>query len=66
MLRNERRHVTPDAVEARARASSRTAPDSPLYGRDPATAALAAATVEMQVSGPPATGRRDARLPIAV
>ena len=33
---------------------------------DPATAALAAATVEMQVSGPPATGRRDARLPIAV
>jgi len=65
MLRDERRHVTPDAVEA-VRAFLQDGADSPLYGRDPATAALAAATVEMQVSGPPASGRRELRLPLAV
>lgn len=65
MLRDERRPVAPDAVEA-VRAFLQDGADSPLYGRDPATAALAAATVEMQVSGPPATGRRHLRLPIAV
>ena len=65
MLRDERRHVTPDAVEA-VRAFLQDGADSALYGRDPATAALAAATVEMQVSGPPAGGRRELRLPVAV
>ena len=65
MLRDDRRPVAPDAVEA-VRSFLQDGADSPLYGRDPGTAALAAATVEMQVSGPPATGRRDARLPIAV
>jgi hypothetical protein len=65
MLRDERRHVAPDAVEA-VRAFLQDGADSPLYGRDPATAALAAATVEMQVSGPPAGARRELRLPVAV
>ena len=51
MLRDSRHHVTPEAMEA-VRSFLHDGADSPLYGRDPATAALATATAEMELSHP--------------
>ena len=58
MLRDERRHVAPDAVEA-VRAFLQDGADSPLYGRDPGTAALAAR--DRRDAGQRSAGRRPPR-----